>query len=390
MKILVLNSGSSSIKFKLFGGEEVLAEGVLEKVGQDDGMVKIEANGKLIKKTCQIADHKAGLIIINDGLKELGVLDSLSDLDACGHRIVHGAELITRHCVITPEILADIEKASIFAPLHNPANIAGVRTIMSVAPAVPNVAVFDTAFHQSMPKEAFTYPLPYELYEKDHIRSYGFHGTSHSFVSKEAARMLKIPKDEFSCIVAHLGNGSSVCAVKNGRSVDTSMGFTPLEGLMMGTRCGDIDPAILPFLMEHKGMDGKQIDELINKKSGFLGICGISDLRDIQERMEAGDELCKLAFEMFCYRVAKYIGAYLAILPKLNALIFTAGIGENSKEVRESVCSMIAHLGFEIDAKANDSRGTKMLSTPDSKYQVMTISTNEELEIARICVDLLG
>lgn len=392
MKVLVLNSGSSSIKFKFFDDKVVKASGLIEKIGEETSKVVLKntLNDEKFERDIAIKDHEHGLQVLNELFKESGILEDLKVLDGCGHRIVHGGKTLTKHCLIDDHVLNEIDRVSVFAPLHNPAHLAGIKTMIKAAPNVPNVAVFDTAFHQTMPDYAYMYALPYEFYDKDGIRRYGFHGTSHAYVSSKAANLLG--KSSVNVISAHLGNGASVCAVENGKSVDTSMGFTPLEGLVMGTRCGDMDPAIIPFISKARGLSIDKIDNLMNKKSGVYGICGYNDFRDIESRVEKGEEKARLAFDMFCYRLVKYIGAYLAVLPGADGIIFTGGIGENSSLVRQKVCEKLAHLGIELDLNLNSQRMSteRIISTANSKIKVCIIPTDEEFEIARVTEELIN
>lgn len=394
MKILVLNSGSSSIKFKFFDDNIVKASGLVEKIGEQNSkvMLKNTLNDEKFERELAIKDHEQGLKIVNELFNESGILEDLNALDGCGHRIVHGGRNLSEHCLVDDYVLKEIDRVSIFAPLHNPAHLAGIKTMIKAAPKVPNVAIFDTAFHRTMPDFAYMYALPYEYYDEHNIRRYGFHGTSHAFVSARAAKLLAKDKNDLNAISAHLGNGASVCAIEKGKSVDTSMGFTPLEGLIMGTRCGDLDPAILPFISNLKGLSIEEIDTLMNKKSGLYGICGFNDFRDIEVQIEKGDDKARLAFDMFCYRLVKYIGSYFAILPKTDAIIFTGGIGENDALVRKKVCEKLIHLGVELDVESNMQRnlGERMISTPNSKIKVFIIPTDEELEIARITEELIN
>lgn len=392
MKVLVLNSGSSSIKFKFFDDKVVKASGLIEKIGEETSKVVLKntLNDEKFERDIAIKDHEHGLQVLNELFKESGILEDLKVLDGCGHRIVHGGKTLTKHCLIDDHVLNEIDRVSVFAPLHNPAHLAGIKTMIKAAPNVPNVAVFDTAFHQTMPDYAYMYALPYEFYDKDGIRRYGFHGTSHAYVSSKAANLLG--KSSVNVISAHLGNGASVCAVENGKSVDTSMGFTPLEGLVMGTRCGDMDPAIIPFISKARGLSIDEIDNLMNKKSGVYGICGYNDFRDIESRVEKGEEKARLAFDMFCYRLVKYIGAYLAVLPGTDGIIFTGGIGENSSLVRQKVCEKLTHLGIELDLNLNSQRMSteRIISTANSKIKVCIIPTDEEFEIARVTEELVN
>ncbi|HKL76321.1 MAG TPA: acetate kinase [Halanaerobiales bacterium] len=390
MKILVLNSGSSSIKYQLFNmeNEHVLMKGVVERIGIDGAFLEYEnEDGEEFKVENEIPDHSKGIELVIDSLldEENGVLDSMDEIAAVGHRVVHGGEKFAHSTLISDEVVDKMEEVSELAPLHNPPNLAGIKVCKEMMPETPQVGVFDTAFHQSMPEEAYMYAIPYEYYEKYGVRRYGFHGTSHKFVAKKAAELIdKDPKD-VKVITCHLGNGASVAAVDGGESVDTSMGLTPLEGLVMGTRSGDIDPAIIPFLMKKEGLEADEVDNILNKKSGLLGVSGVSnDSRDVKEAAKNGNERAELARKLFNYRVKKYIGSYAAAMGGVDAIVFTAGIGENAKDVRKDVMEDMEFLGVEIDEKANDVRGeTREISTKDSKVKVFTIPTNEELVIAR-------
>ncbi|MBM0636970.1 acetate kinase [Campylobacter sp. VicNov18] len=394
MKILVLNSGSSSIKFKLFDDTHVKASGLVEKIGESQSKVVLNnaLNNEKFQRECPVKNHEEGLQIVNELFKESGILADLNALDGCGHRVVHGGKNLNAHCLVDDYVLEEIDRVSIFAPLHNRAHLAGIKTLIKAAPNVRNVAVFDTAFHRSMPDFAYMYALPYELYEKHSIRKYGFHGTSHAFVSSKAANLLQKDKNDFNAISAHLGNGASVCAIEKGHSVDTSMGFTPLEGLIMGTRCGDLDPAILPFISHFEGLSIEQIDTLLNKKSGVYGICAYNDFRDIQDQMQKGNDKARLALDMFCYRLVKYIGAYFAVLPKTDVLIFTGGIGENDTLVRQKVCERLSHLGIVLDHELNKEKSSaaRMINSNSSKVKILVVPTDEELEIARITQELVS
>ena len=394
MKILVLNSGSSSMKFKLYDDERAISSGLVDKIGESVSNVRLKnlANAQDVERQESVENHQKAVKIIEDFFHESGILGSLAELDGCGHRVVHGGQNLTKPCLIDDAVLAEIERVAVIAPLHNPAHLVGMRAMLKVAPKVPNVAVFDTAFHATLPDFAYMYALPYELYEKQGIRKYGFHGTSHEFVSKKAAEFLGFKPSEFNAITLHLGNGASVCAVENGKSIDTSMGLTPLEGLMMGTRCGDIDPAVVPHLMRSLNLNATELDTLMNKKSGFLGICGHNDLRDVENLANKGDKKAQLALEMFVYRLVKYIGAYFAVLPRVDALVFTAGIGENSDTIRLKVCEKLTRLGFEIDEALNKGvRGElKLISKPSSSTKILIVPTDEELEIATITEKLVA
>lgn len=391
MKVLVINCGSSSLKYQLIDSEteSVLAKGLCERIGIDGALTHQPAGKDKIKSTPAMPDHKTAIGIVIDQLtdKENGVVESLDEIGAVGHRIVHGGEKFTKSCLITDEVIKEVEECSVFAPLHNPAGLIGVRACQELMPGLPMVAVFDTAFHQTMPEKAYMYGLPYEYYEKYKVRRYGFHGTSHSYVSKKAAEVMEKAYDEVKTIVCHLGNGASVSAVLNGKSVDTSMGLTPLEGLVMGTRSGDIDPAIMEFIAQKENLDIEGIMNVLNKKSGVFGLSGgiSSDFRDLTGAMAEGDKKAKIALEVFAYRVAKYIGAYAAAMNGVDDIVFTAGIGENVSYVREQVCSYLGYLGVELDPDANEKfRGEQgEITKPGCKVRVFVIPTNEELAIAR-------
>lgn len=381
-KILVLNSGSSSLKFQLFLDEESVASGLVEQIGEKISNAQLKFADKKIEKKEELKNHEEALKIVSLMLKEAGFLNEFSELNAVGHRVVHGGEDFIKATKIDNSNIEKLESISSLAPLHNPANIAGVKTILNLAPNVINVAVFDTAFHQTMPEYAYRYAIADEFYTKDSIRRYGFHGTSHEYVSQKAAEFLGVK--QLNAISAHLGNGASISAIKDGKCVDTSMGLTPLEGLIMGTRCGDIDGGALFFMARKHNLSIDELDKICNKKSGMLALCGANDMRDIEDNMQKGDEKSKLAFEMFCYRITKYIGSYLAVTPA-SALIFTAGIGENDNLVREKVCENLSHLGFEIDKEKNNIRSKEIrnIATSNSKYAILVIPTNEELSIAK-------
>lgn len=391
MKILVINCGSSSLKFQLIDSETeaVIAKGLCERIGiEGSRLVYTPAGGEKQETETPMKDHKEAVSLVLGALtdEKTGVVKSLSEIDAVGHRIVHGGEKFASSTLLNEEVLAAVTECSDLAPLHNPANLIGIRACQELMPNVPQAGVFDTAFHQTMPEEAYLYGIPYEYYKKYKIRRYGFHGTSHSFVSKRAADMLGKNYEDAKIIVCHLGNGASVSAVKNGKCVDTSMGMTPLEGLIMGTRSGDIDPAIIEYIA-HK--EGKSIDEImaiLNKKSGMLGLSDnlSSDSRDLEAAFNAGKPEGIRTLNAFCYRVVKYIGAYAAAMNGVDAICFTAGIGENSAHDREVICSYLGYLGITLDAEENKKRGEDVvISTPDSKVKVMVIPTNEELAIAR-------
>ncbi|WP_026497369.1 acetate/propionate family kinase [Butyrivibrio sp. WCD2001] len=390
MKILVINCGSSSLKFQLIDSEteQVLGKGICERIGIDGRIVFTPGDGDKITNDTAIPDHNKAIELVIAALtnKDTGVIASLDEIGAVGHRIVHGGEKFTKSVVIDEEVIRAIEEVSDLAPLHNPANLIGIRACQKAMPGVPMVAVFDTAFHQTMPEEAYLYGIPYGLYEKYKIRRYGFHGTSHSYVSKRAAEMLGKDYSELKTIVCHLGNGASVSAVKNGKCVDTSMGLTPLEGLIMGTRSGDIDPSVVEFIMKKEGCDVSDAENILNKKSGVYGLSGdvSSDFRDLEDGYNNGDKGCIRAINTFCYRVAKYIGSYAAAMDGVDCICFTAGVGENGPLVRNIICKRLGFLGVKIDKDANEVHGKeKEVSTSDSKVKVLVVPTNEELAIAR-------
>ena len=397
MNILVINCGSSSLKFQLINSEseEVIAKGLCERIAiEGSRMVYTPKGGEKQITVAPMPDHTEAIRLVLEALtnEKTGVVKSLDEIGAVGHRIVHGGEKFAASTIITDEVMKAIEECNDLAPLHNPANLIGINACKKLMPTTPMVAVFDTAFHQTMPEEAYMYGLPYEYYEKYKIRRYGFHGTSHSYVSKKAAEVLGKKYEDLKIIVCHLGNGASVSAVKNGKCVDTSMGLTPLEGLIMGTRSGDIDPAIMEFIA-HK--EGKNIDEImtvLNKKSGVYGLSNnlSSDFRDLEAGYNNGDAHCIRTMNTYCYRVAKYIGSYVAAMNGVDVICFTAGIGENAPLVRSLVCEHLGFLGVSIDEEANHKRGEEIaISTPDSKTTVMVIPTNEELAIARETVSLV-
>lgn len=390
MKVLVVNCGSSSLKYQLFDmtDESVLAKGLVERIGIEGSVLKHEPAGKdKVVINADIKNHSIAIKMVTEALtdKKHGVIADMTEISAVGHRVVHGAEKFASSVRITPEVMQALEECIEMAPLHNPPNILGINACEELMPGVPQVGVFDTAFHQTMPKHAFVYGLPYETYEKYRIRRYGFHGTSHRFVSKVAADMMGKDINNINIITCHLGNGSSVAAIKGGKCIDTSMGLTPLEGLVMGTRCGDIDPAILPILMKKEGMDADQIDNYINKKSGVLGISGVSsDFRDIEGAADEGNERAQLALDMFAYRVKKYIGSYAAAMNGVDAIVFTAGLGENSVSMREAICNGLEYLGTKIDVQKNNIRGkAQEISADGANVKLFVIPTNEELVIAR-------
>ncbi|MDO5695152.1 MAG: acetate kinase [Eubacteriales bacterium] len=388
MEVLVINCGSSSLKFQFIDSvkEEVLAKGLCERIGIDGGRLVYQREGyDKITTEKQMADHTVAVKMVLEALQdeENGVIKDIHEVEAVGHRVVHGGEKFSSSIVIDDEVLKGIEACNDLAPLHNPANLIGINACRALMPGVPMVAVFDTAFHQTMPQKAYLYGIPYALYEKYGIRRYGFHGTSHSYVSRKAAEFFGFKPEASKVVVCHLGNGSSICAVKNGKSVDTSMGFTPLAGVLMGTRSGDIDPAIVDFLY-HKGMTIEEIHSLLNKESGVLGLSGYSsDFRDIEDGVAEGREEAIRALDVFCYGVAKYIAGYAAAMGGVDVIAFTAGVGENDTGVRERVCEYLTFMGVKFDAAANNVRGkAAKISTDDSTVQVCVMPTNEELVIA--------
>ena len=396
MNVLVINCGSSSLKYQLINSdsEEVLAKGLCERIGIDGRLVyQKEGMDKEITEA-PMPTHKEAIQMVLDALHnpKSGAVKDLSEIDAVGHRVVHGGEKFAKSVVLTEEVLAKVEECNELAPLHNPANLIGIRACQELMPDVPMVGVFDTAFHQTMPRKAFLYGLPYEYYEKYKVRRYGFHGTSHSFVSKACAEYLKLDLKNSKIIVAHLGNGASVSAVLNGECVDTSMGLTPLEGLVMGTRSGDLDPAIVEFIANKEGLDIAGVLNVLNKKSGVYGLSGnlSSDFRDLEAGAKSGNEKAATAQEVFAYRVAKYVGSYVAAMNGVDNIAFTAGIGENDGRIRELVCENLKYLGITLDEDANKTRGEEVrISTPDSKVNVYVVPTNEELAIARETVALV-
>ena len=391
MNVLVINCGSSSLKFQLINAEteKVLAKGLCERIGIDGRLTYQPAGGEKEKSDLAMPTHTEAIQFVIDALtnEKTGVVKSLDEIGAVGHRLVHGGEKFASSVVITDEVKKAVEECNDLAPLHNPANLIGVAACEKLMPGTPMVAVFDTAFHQTMPEKAYMYGLPYEYYEKYKVRRYGFHGTSHSFVSKRAAEVMGKSYDEVKTIVCHLGNGSSVSAVLNGKCVDTSMGLTPLEGLVMGTRSGDIDPAIMEFIAKKENLDIEGVMEVLNKKSGVFGISGelSSDFRDLTDAMNAGDKKAKIAMDVFSYRVAKYIGSYAAAMNGVDDIVFTAGIGENDDYVRQEVCKYLGYLGVDFDFEVNTGlRGKEAeLTKEGSKVKVFVIPTNEELAIAR-------
>lgn len=395
MNVLVVNCGSSSLKYQLIDSETevALAVGLCERIGIDGRLNHTPNGGEKVVIEQAMPDHEVAIRMVLDALtnENYGVIKNLDEIDAIGHRLVHGGEKFTKSVIIDDEVIAGVEECSPLAPLHNPANLIGVRACQAIMPGVPNIGVFDTAFHQTMEPVAYMYGLPYEYYEKYKVRRYGFHGTSHSFVSKRAIQMLNLDPDNSKIIVCHLGNGSSISAVKNGKVVDTSMGMTPMEGLVMGTRCGDMDPTIVEYLAHSLNKSLEEVMVILNKKSGVLGISGVSsDFRDLDKASNEGNERAKLAVEVFSYRTAKYIGSYIAAMNGVDAIVFTAGLGENNIVVREQVLNHFGYMGITLDKEANQIRGEeKIISTPDSKVTVAVIPTNEELAIAHETVALL-
>ena len=395
MNVLVINCGSSSLKFQLINSESeaVLAKGLCERIGIDGRLTYQPAGGEKNVSEKAMPTHTEAIQFVIDALTDAdtGVVKSLDEIGAVGHRVVHGGEKFAKSVVVTPEVKAAIAECNDLAPLHNPANLIGIEACESLMPGTPQVVVFDTAFHQTMPEKAYMYGLPYEYYEKYKVRRYGFHGTSHSFVSKRVAEIVGKPYNATKTIVCHLGNGASVSAVLNGESVDTSMGLTPLEGLVMGTRSGDIDPAIMEFIAKKENLDIAGIMNVLNKKSGVEGVSGVSsDFRDLEAAAKAGNKRAELAIDVFAYRVAKYVGAYTAAMNGVDNIVFTAGIGENAIPVREKVVSYLGYLGVTLDKDANGHRGEEIvISTPDSKVKVAVIPTNEELAICRETVALV-
>ncbi|MBR3522800.1 MAG: acetate kinase [Prevotella sp.] len=389
MKILVLNCGSSSIKYALYNMDDnsVMTSGGAERVGLDGAFVKVKlANGEKKQIMHDIPEHTEGVKFIFSLLTdpEIGVIKSLDEIDAVGHRMVHGGEKFAESVIITPEVIEAFEAVSDLAPLHNPANMKGVNAVSELMPGLPQVGVFDTAFHQTMPAKAYMYAVPWELYEKYGVRRYGFHGTSHRYVSKRACEYLGIPQQGCKMVTAHIGNGGSLAAVVDGKCVDTSMGLTPLEGVMMGTRSGDIDGGAVTFIQKKLGLDADGISNLLNKKSGVQGLCGYSDMRDVESAAKSGDQKALVAQESYFYRIKKYIGAYAAAMGGIDVLVFTAGVGENQSIMREKSCEGLEFMGIKIDKDVNNQIHGKeaVISTPDSKVKVVVIPTDEELMIA--------
>jgi acetate kinase len=394
MKILVINTGSSSIKYQLFDmdREEAMVSGLLERIGEGEStltqkLVDSSGNGRTKVEHAPIADHAEGLARIADLLidPEHGVIKKKSDIAAVGHRVVHGGEDFQSSTIISDDVLNTVRENIPLAPLHNPPNLVGIEVAKKIFPEAPQVAVFDTAFHHSLPRKAYIYAIPYSLYGDHRVRRYGFHGTSHAYVTVTAAQFLGRPKEEINLITIHLGNGASMAAVKQGRSVDTTMGLTPLEGLVIGTRSGDVDPALPYFLSANLGLSITEIDRLLNKESGLKGLCGINDMREVEERAEGGDDQAQLALDVYAYRIKKYIGAYYAALGRLDAIVFTAGIGENSPLIRRMCCTGLQDMGILLDEEKNAERSKTVrdISTKDSRIRILVIPTNEEKRIAR-------
>jgi acetate kinase len=399
VKVVTLNCGSSSIKYGVYSADNctLLASGLLEKIGSSESRLRQK---RLIKEgkfetreiSGQVADHFEGFEFLMKMNAEDRLIKNDSELFGIGHRVVHGGELFSKPAIIDDGVISAIRRLITLAPLHNPHNLLGIEVARKRSPHVQQVAVFDTAFHQTLPPYSFHYALPYELYTKYNVRRYGFHGTSHYYVAKEAAKHLGKPLEEVNLITLHLGNGASASAIQYGKCIDTSMGLTPLEGLIMGTRCGDIDPAIHFYLMRQTGMSADEIDKLLNSQSGLKGICGVNDMRQIQQKTEQGDERAMLALNMFCYRVRKYIGAYYAALGSVDAIVFTGGIGENSAVVRTKSCEGLSALGITVDEQKNsvDARGIREIQAKEDRVMVLVIPTNEEHEIARQTVEVIG
>lgn len=397
MKILVLNCGSSSVKYKLINSDngQVLAEGGVEKIGLHDSFLKFKrpdgSKETIITPMPTAKEAVKNVLELLTDPKE-GVIKSYDEIDAVGHRVVHGMEKFNKSVLITPEVIEKVKESYPVAPLHNPANVTGIEAITSLMPGKPQVAVFDTAFHQTMPAKAYMYALPYETYAKYGVRRYGFHGTSHRYVSRRACEFLGLPYEKQRIITCHIGNGASITAIKDGISIDTSMGLTPTEGLMMGTRVGDVDPGALVYIMEQEHLDAKGLGKLINKESGVLGVTGLSsDMRDIEDAIAKGDEKAKLALDMYEYRILKYIGAYTAVLGGVDIIVFTGGVGENQTITRENICKQLAFLGITFNEEANKTRGKEIeISGKDSKVHVVVIPTDEELMIAKDTAEIVG
>lgn len=397
MNIFVINSGSSSIKYQLFKmpSEDPICTGLVERIGLENSIIthKVFTNGeeKVVKRTLDLADHEAGMVEVGHLLTEpgIGVIQNPEEIDIVGHRVVHGGESFSATTIITPKVKEEIKKLFPLAPLHNPGHYVGIEVAQKIFLKATQVVVFDTAFHQTMPEKAYRFAIPKSYYDEYGIRVYGFHGTSHKYVSEKAIEYLG--KSDSKIITIHLGNGCSMAAIKNGKCIDTSMGFSPLAGLIMGTRSGDIDPSVVFYLMSQLGYDAEQINTLLNKRSGMLGLTGFSDMRDITKAIEEGNKEAELAYDMYTYRIKKYIGSYAAILNGLDAIVFTAGVGENDDLSRKLICQEMEFLGIALDEKKNAERGKgiREINIPTSKVKVLIVPTNEELEIAKQCIDLL-
>lgn len=389
MNIFVLNCGSSSVKYKLYAmeNEKVLAEGRVERIGQDNAVITHQSTGKeKVSKTMPILEHT---VAIQESLNllthpEHGILKSVKEIDAVGHRVVHGGESFSDSVLINERTKQILDSLAELAPLHNPANVMGIRAAEKIMPKTPQVAVFDTAFHSTIPPHGFLYAIPYSVYQRHKVRRYGFHGTSHKYVSHRTAELMGKNIEDLKIISCHLGNGGSITAVAHGKSIDTSMGFTPLEGLMMGTRSGDIDPGAIFYIMKKENLSLHEIDSMLNKHSGLYGVAGVSDMRDIEKGIGQDDKLCRVAFDIYEYRIRKYIGAYVAAMNGVDAIVFTAGVGENTPALRTQLCANLSYLGVSIDEDANKKRGQDLeISTPDSKVKIFVVPTDEELVIAR-------
>ncbi|MDX8359289.1 acetate kinase [Cytobacillus sp. IB215316] len=391
-KVIAINAGSSSLKFQLFEmpSEDVVTKGIVERIGFDDAIFNITVNGEKQTEVSPITDHSVAVKMLLDKLTSLNIIQSLDEIEGIGHRVVHGGEKFNDSVLITEDVIKDIEELSELAPLHNPANLTGVKAFKEVLPNVPSIAVFDTAFHQTMPDQSFLYSLPYHYYSEYGIRKYGFHGTSHKYVSERAAELLGRPLEQLRLISCHLGNGASIAAIEGGKSIDTSMGFTPLAGVAMGTRSGDIDPALIPFIMEKTGKTADEVLDVLNKRSGMLGVSGFSsDLRDIEQEAEQGNERAELALQVFADRIHKYIGSYASKMYGVDAIIFTAGIGENSDVIRTRVLKGLEFMGVYWDPSLNKVRGKEaFINYPHSPVKVIVIPTDEEVMIARDVVKI--
>lgn len=396
MNILVINAGSSSLKYQLYNMEDetVAAKGIVERIGMETSILTHRPAGKHeVREVSEILDHNEAIKKVLEQLvhAEHGVMQTMDEIDAVGHRVVHGGESFTASVIVTDEVKHEIKRLFDLAPLHNPAHMMGIQAVDTNLPDVPQVVVFDTAFHHTMPETAYLYPIPKVLYKRHKIRRYGFHGTSHEYVSQRAAKLLGRPLDQLKLITCHIGNGASVTAVQNGCSVDTSMGLTPLEGLMMGTRSGDIDPAMVPFIIGKEELSLNEVNSMLNKHSGLMAISGLSsDMREVQDAMLEGDPNAALAFHMYEYRLRKYIGSYAAAMNGVDAIVFTAGVGENSAILRKQVCEQLTFLGIELDEKRNEGKGERAVTTDASSVQVLVVPTNEELVIARDTYRLTG